>query len=191
MSNREFNIVYLNAPPARFDRLFAAGSTIQFWSSSYDGNPEPPANLDITSINLEHGHDILLQISIRRGDNRIDLDTFRTGRWDRNPQSISLTNVFSGPSATFRITATATSNSYQISFDQSPVIHTFRKRINVNATAASYTTHNQRSVFSSMMPAAIFGAARSGQFISSIPFFWNRRFWHVLSYASSRCLRRG
>lgn len=168
MANQRI-FLQLHKPSTKLQRPFAAGATIVFLSTSFDGNPDKPLHLDNTSVNLEHGNDILLQISIRRGDNRIDLDTFRNGRWDRNLQSISLSKVFSGPGATIGITATT--NSYEITFDGSPVIHTFKKRIDVNATAISYRIDNERRVFSDPLIVEVFDPRVSGQFISLIPFF--------------------
>lgn len=159
----------LHSTSTKLERPFAAGATIIFVSTEFDGRPDKPLHLDNTSVNLEHGNDILLQISIRRGDNRIDLDTFRNGKWDRNVQSISLSGVFSPPGAIIGVTATT--DSYEITFNESHVIHTFKKRIHVNATAVSYRIDNERRVFSNPIYIEVFAPIITGQFISSIPFF--------------------
>jgi len=150
----------LNAPPARLSRPFAAGSLIEFLSSSFDGVPDTNPATDNTSVNLVHGSDTLLHISIRRGLNLIVFNTSRNGRWDPNPQTTPLANVFSGPGATIRVIATNT--SYQISFDGSPVVHTYHKRINANATAISYLIQNDRRVFSNPLIVDVFDPRRSG-----------------------------
>lgn len=159
-----------NAPATRLYTPFAAGSLIEFLSTSFDGNPDGDRNLDNTNVNLVRGSDILLHISIRRGHNFIVFNTQRNGRWDPNPQTIPLTNVFSGPGATISVTSTAT--SYRIRFDGSHTVHTYNKRISADATAVSYRVDNNlRSVLSNLLIVDIYGAQKAGQFISPISLF--------------------
>lgn len=158
----------LKSGQVKLNKPFTAGSTIYFLSTAFDGTPEPGPKLDNTSVNLRHGDDYLLHISIRRVEKRIYFNTFRNGAWDKNPQAVNLENVFSGPGAVIKVKASDT--SYEISFDESPTVHTFKKRINGDATTVSYGIENQRPVFSNPIIAQIFYPRTSGVFISSIPF---------------------
>lgn len=151
----------LNAPPAKLNNPLTPGQSIYFVSTSYDSEPDPSLHRDYTSFNLVNGKDILLHISIRRGEDRIVLDTKRDDTWDDNLQVIDLKGVFSGPGAIIKVDENAT--SYDVSFNNSPTIHTFPKRINANATAVSYNAVEQIRVFSDPVVAEVFD---NGVFIS-------------------------
>lgn len=152
---------------ASLNKPFGTGSTIVFLSTAYDATPDSGPKLDNTSVNLVHEKDVLLTISIRRAENRILFSTFQNGAWERNPPVTPLKDVFSGPGAIIKVRAT--SSSYEISFDESPTVHTYKKRINADATAVSYGIDNQRSVFSNPVIVEVFDPPRSGVFISSNP----------------------
>lgn len=152
---------------ASLDKPFATGSTIVFLSTAYDATPDSGPKRDNSSVNLIHEEDILLTISIRRAENRIILGTRQNGVWEPNPPETPLKDVFTGPGAIIEVRAT--SSSYEISFDESPTVHTYKKRINADATAVSYEIDNQRPVFSNPLIAEVFDPPRSGVFISSNP----------------------
>lgn len=126
MANQLLYLQLNKEHPSRLSRPFATGSTIDFLSTSYDGIPDSSVKLDLANIDLINGNDVLLQISVRRVIDHILLDTSRNGVWDQKYQSIDLTGAFSGPGARIRITATE--HSYQISFDDSSKVHTFKKK---------------------------------------------------------------
>lgn len=151
----------LNAGPAKLKTPLYPGSSIYFVSPTFDGEPDKKPHLDNTAVNLENGKDVLLQISIRRVENRIVFDTRRGETWDRNYQVIDLKSAFPGPGAIIRVDSHA--SSYDVSFNNSPKIHTFPKRINANATAVSYVGNEERSVFSDPIIAEVFD---NGVFIS-------------------------
>lgn len=151
----------LNAPPAKLNKPFYPGQSIYFVSTSSDPKPDPSPYIDNSNVNLLNGKDILLHISIRRVENRIIFDTKRGDTWDEKHQVIDLKGVFSGPGAIIRVDSNA--NSYDVSFNNSPTIHTFPKRINADATAVSYEANEQRRVFSDPVVAEVFD---NGVFIS-------------------------
>lgn len=153
-----------NAGPAKLNRPLYPGSSVYFVSTLFDPNPDTSAEIDNASVNLVNGQDILLHISIRRVQGLIVLDTRRGNTWDQKLQEISLKGVFTGPGAIIKVTVTNT--TYDISFDNSPNIHTYPKRINAIATAVSYSENKQRPVFSTPIGVGIFD---QGVFISPSP----------------------
>lgn len=152
-----------NAGPAKLNSPLYPGSSVYFVSTSFDERPEAPG-IDNTSVNLDNGQDVLLHISIRRKEGLIVLDTRRGNTWDSKLQEISLKGVFTGSGAIIKVTVTNT--SYDISFNNSPNIHTYAKRINAIATAVSYTENKQIPAFSNPIAAGIFD---QGVFISPSP----------------------
>lgn len=135
--------------------------SIYFVSTSFDSNSDPKPVIDNSSVNLVRGDDILLHISVRRAEKRIIFDTRRGNTWDEKLQVIDLKDVFTGPGAIIRVDSNA--SSYDVSFNNSPRIHTFPKRIDANATAVSYSANDQRRVFSDPIVALVFD---NGEFIS-------------------------
>lgn len=156
--------------PTPLNRPFISGSIIYFLSNSYNGVPDSKVSHDNSSVNLINGDDVLLHISIRRKENRIIFNTYRNGAWDQNYQQIGLQSVLSGPGATIKVAAT--NDAYHISFDENPRnrgnVHTYKKRINANATAVDYWANaGQTRVFSNPLIVQVYDPARRGVFISS------------------------
>lgn len=156
----------INAKATELNKEFVPGASIFFVSTFFDPVPDPSGKIDNSSFNLVNGNDILLHISTRREQGQIVLDTRRGDHWDSKLEVIDLKGVFPGPGAIVRINATAT--SYEISFNNSPTIHTFAKRINANATAVSYgLNEKQRAVYSNPVVVQVY---ENGMFFKSLRF---------------------
>lgn len=143
-----------NAPPANLNEPLTSGQTVIIVSTRYNSDPNPESKRDLTSINLISGNDVPFHISIRRDENRILFDTRRGNTWDTNYQVIDLKGVFSEPGAIITIASKAT--SYEISFGNSPTIHTYPKRIDADATKISYEANTESLVFSDPIAAGVF-----------------------------------
>lgn len=159
----------LNSTP--LDRPFEPGQSISFVSTSYDPTADTNVVIDSAGIYLTIGNDVLLDIAVRRAENRILFNT-RLGTTWGTEQSVRLQDVFLGPDAIIHVTATAT--TYNISFSNSSKIHTFPKVIQGNATGVLYFENNTRAVFSNPVVAAVFGvyiflSALTAQFILTLP----------------------
>lgn len=138
----------------KVNKPLVPGSSVSFVSTSYDPTPDKNVRIDGAGFNLANGNDILLHISVRRAQNYIDFNTRRGNTWGTG-KPISLQGVFSGPGAIINVAVTAT--TYDISFNNSSVIHTFPKVIQGDATAVSYYEDEHKSpTFSNPVVAAIF-----------------------------------
>nr|AGC12988.1 galectin-like protein [Peltigera membranacea] len=145
----------INDKPTKLARPLVAGSSIFFTSTSFDPKPDPSAAIDNSSFNLEDEKNVLLHISTRRGKGEIVLDTKRGDTWDNKLQKIDLKDISTGSDLVIRVTVTA--KSYDISFNNSPKIYTFDKRIEANATAVSYGLNKgQRAVYSNPVVIQVF-----------------------------------
>lgn len=137
------------------DKPFGPGQSITFASSSYDPRADITVGRDTAGFYFTKGNDVLLNVAIRRGQNRIVFNTRQGGIWG-NEQSIALQDVFTGPRAFVHVTADA--YTYTISFNSnSSHVHTFAKVIQGDPTGVLYFESNFRPVFSNPVITAVFG----------------------------------
>lgn len=136
------------------DKPFAPGQSITFVSTSFDPTADTTVGLDSAGFYFTKGNDVLLDIAIRRSQNRILFNTRQGGTWGHE-QSVRLQDVFPGPHAIVHVTANAT--TYNISFNDSSNIHTFTKVIQGDPTGVLYFEDNSRPVFSNPVVTAVFG----------------------------------
>lgn len=136
------------------DRPFAPGQSISFVSTSYDPTPDTDAAPDSAGFYFTIGNDVLLDIAVRRVQNRVLFNTRRGQTWGTE-KSVDLEGLFPGPGAIIHVTATAT--TYNISFNNSSTIHTFPKVIQGDATGVLYFENGSKPVFSNPVVAAVFG----------------------------------
>lgn len=136
------------------DKPFGPGQSITFVSTSYDPRADPTVGRDSAGFYFTNGNDILLNIAIRRGQNRIVFNTRQGGIWG-NEQSVALQGVFTGPRAFVHVTANA--YTYTISFNNdSSHAYTFTKIIQGDPTGVLYFESNFRRVFSNPVITAVF-----------------------------------
>lgn len=140
--------------PTKLDRPFAPGQSISFVSTSYDPTADTTIVSDSAGFYFTANNNVLLDIAIRRNEKRILFNIKLDNTWGTE-KSIGLQDVFLGPGAIIHVTATAT--TYDISFNNSPKIHTFPKVIQGDATGVLYFENNSRAVFSNPVVAAVFG----------------------------------
>lgn len=139
--------------PAQLDKPFAPGQSISLVSTSYDPTPDSNAALDSAGFYFLKGDDVLLDIAVRRVQDRVLFSTRRGNSWGQE-QSVALQGAFPGPGAIIHVTATAT--AYKISFNNSSTIHTFSKVIQGDATSILYFDNNSKPAFSNPVIAAVF-----------------------------------
>ncbi|KAA8893847.1 galectin [Sphaerosporella brunnea] len=121
----------------KLSQEFKPDGIIVFHSAILDLNPSKTgtSEIDNTAINLKHGNDILLHISIRRKENAVVFNSkTANGNWGAE-ERIVLKGAFSGPNTT--ITVYNHGDRFQILFDYHTV-HYYNKRIQANADNVSY-----------------------------------------------------
>lgn len=140
--------------PAQLDKPFAPDQSISLVSTSYDPSPDPSVAVDSAGFYLLKGNDVLLNVAVRRIENRVLFNTRLGSSWG-NEQSVALQGLFPGPGAIIHVTATT--SAYKISFNNSSTIHTFSKVIEGDATSILYFDNSSSNpVFSNPVVAAVF-----------------------------------
>jgi hypothetical protein len=112
--------------------------------------------IDNTAINLKHGGDILLHISIRRKEDAVVFNSkTANGNWGTE-ERVPLQGTFRGPNTT--ITVYNHGDRFQILFDYH-TIHYYNKRIQANANSVSYGRNpNQTPPFSDTLALSTYAS---------------------------------
>jgi hypothetical protein len=144
--------------PCDLKREFKFDNIVNFQSSELDLKPSSTGTgqLDNTSLNLMHGGDICLHISIRRNEDAVVFNAKpANGNWGTE-ERIKLEGSFKGPCTS--ITVCDDGDRYQILFDYHTV-HNFNKRMHKEAgvNRVSYRANaNQTPPFSKTLAMSVY-----------------------------------